>query len=62
MAVHDTVAELPAQGFQGLMERLATLSRRRVRPGSESAAGLGMTSTPTPLRAEAFRLPGVRLS
>ncbi len=55
-----TASGLPAQGFQGLMAHLATLSRLRVRPRSESAAEFEMT--PTPLQAEAFRLLGLRIS
>ena len=61
-ATKRTTSGLPAQGFQGLMAHLATLSRLRVKPKSESAAEFEMTSTPTPLQAEAFRLLGVRLS
>ena len=61
-ATKRTTSGLPAQGFQGLMAHLATLSRLRVKPRSESAAEFEMTSTPTPLQAEAFRLLGVRIS
>ncbi len=61
-AAKRTASGPPAQGFQGLMARLATLSRLRVKPRSEAAAGLEMTSTPTPLQAEAFRLLGLRIS
>ena len=43
-----------------MREALATLSRLRAKPRSESAAEFEMTSMP--LQAEAFRLLGVRLS
>lgn len=60
-ATKRTVSGLPVQGFQGLMAHLATLSMMRMKPKSETSAEFDMTSTPTPLQAEAFRLLGVRL-
>ena len=61
-ATKRTASGLPVQGFQGLMAHLATPSRLRVKPRSESAAEFEMTSTATPLQAEAFQLLGVRPS
>ncbi len=60
-ATKRTTSGLPVQGFQGLMAHLATLSMMRMKPKSETSAEFDMTSTPTPLQAEAFRLLGVRL-
>ena len=52
---------LTVQSFHCLMTHLATLSKVRVRPKLETVAEFDMTSTPTPLQAEAFRLLGLRL-
>ncbi len=60
-ATKRTTSGLPVQGFQGLMAHLATLSMMRMKPKSETSAEFDMTSTPTPLQAEAFRLLGLRL-
>ena len=55
-ASNRKVSELPAQGFQTLMARLATLSRMRAKPRSESSAELEMAATPTPLQVGEQRI------
>ncbi len=57
-----TAGGLPAHSFQGLLGHLATVTRMQVAPKSETAATFGMLSQPTPVRKEAFRLPGLRIS
>ena len=60
-ATKHTVSGLPVQSFQTLLAHLATLSKMRMKPKSQTVAEFDMTSTPTPLQAEAFRLLRLRL-
>ncbi len=51
---------LPVHSFRTLLRDLATLTRNRVRPPVPGAMTADILARPTPLRAEAFRLLGVR--
>ena len=55
-----TPGGLPVHSFQTLLADLATLTRNRVQPAAEGAVAADVSTRPTPLQAEAFRLLGVR--
>jgi transposase len=54
-ATKQTDDGLPAHSFRTLLDDLATLTRNRVRAGSDTPA-FTMLTTPTPLQAKAFSL------
>ena len=51
---------LPIHSFQTFVADLATLTSNRVRSAAEGAVAADVSTRPTPLQAEAFRLLGVR--
>ena len=53
---------LPVNSFKGLMKHLATLSKARMIPKSETAGEFEMLSTPSDLQTEAFRLLNVSMT
>jgi transposase len=51
----------PAHSFQTLLRDLATISKNRVQPKQSGMPAFDVTTTPTPLQAEALRALEVRL-